>query len=203
MYRIIDGGNIYTLDSTTQGSIRFSGKATDKPLQDGTSASDHYVNLPTTISFNGVISDAKTLYLSGQETTLSLIEKLKQLKESGRPFIFEGVKDSALVISNCVFDSLVIENDQTHGRVTFDNGVEIYSFRISCEIKQLKRARRGRVVSEPQVVDTTSSQSTGSGVNVAPNEVEAEEKKATYSDTRRYFDLSRRSAEGALTGELE
>lgn len=182
MYRIIDGGNIYKIDTVTDGSTNFSGRSTDRPVYSGESISDHYVLNPIGITVNGVISDIKSLYNPANLNTLSWIERLSELQQSGRTFIVEVIKDSAMTFDNCVFDSLEISNDKTHGRATFDNGTSIYSFLVSMKLKQIKKASRGKIVSEPDLQSATSPLTKASGVNSSP---ETEQKKQTYADMQR------------------
>lgn len=182
MYRIIDGGNIYRVDTVMDGSVTFSGKATDKPIYSGESVADHYVKNPTLISIDGVISDIKSFTEDEIFSTTEWIERLVGLFNSKRRFILEAIKDSVLTFDNCVIESLEIQNDKTHGRVVFEDGDPVYSFRVSMKVKQLKLATRGRLVAGPDLQSSTSDQKKSSGVNGSP---ETTTKEFTYLELAR------------------
>lgn len=185
MYRILsNSGIVYTFDATTEGSISFKGRTTDKPLQSGAIVADHYVQLPTEISISGILSDVSVLHGDRSKTSADLINELNNIKLNKETFIVEVVKD-AISADNCVFEELRIDNDSRHGMYTFQDGSEIYAFRISCTIKQIKKGSRGRVVAEPDVEDNVSSKKKGPGTNLEIDETKKGEVKRKSSE---FFD---------------
>lgn len=171
MYRIIDGGTFFDLDATLQGEVSLTGKITEKPLADGNTAADHYVNSPIGINFSGVITDVKSFYNASAVRVQDWIKLLSDLKSSGRSFTVQAADGSGMFFEDCLFESVNLSNDKTHGVVDAEsNGGLIYSYNISFSIKQLKRARRGRLVSEPSIDFTQKAPVTGSGTTDSPNE---------------------------------
>lgn len=183
MYRIIDGGIFYDLDATLQGEVSLSGKITEKPLSDGNTAADHYVNSPVSISFSGVITDVKSFYNTGATRVQDWIKLLSDLKQSGRSFTVQAADGSGMFFEDCLFESITFSNDKIHGVVEggSEGSGQIYSYNVSFSIKQLKRARRGRLVSEPSIDFTQKAPVTGSGTTDTPAEdsTAAEKTKAT------------------------
>lgn len=177
MYRILYKDKVYTLDATLQGSLSLSGEVTEKPLQDGVKVADHYVNNPNTASLSGIVSDVKLLSGStdsDNKAVLDWITELRTLKESGDTFIFEQAPSSGTVLSECVFTSLEISNDQKYGEFWG----EYYAFRISASIKQIKKASRGQLVAQPDsavIGESTTTKKTGSGTTAAPSDTDTSE----------------------------
>jgi hypothetical protein len=184
MYRIIDGGTFFDLDATLQGDVTLSGKITDKPLSDGNTAADHYVNSPNAISFSGVVTDVKSFYNDSAVRVQDWIKLLSDLKSSGRSFTVQAADGSGMFFTDCLFETITFSNDPIHGVVDGENGVGmIYSYNVSFSIKQIKRARRGRLVSEPAIDFTQRAPTTGSGTTDTPNEDKPSSK--TTLDTAR------------------
>lgn len=177
MYRIIDGGTFFDLDAVLQGDVTLSGRITEKPLSDGSSAADHYVNAPKAITFSGVITDVKSYYNSGVLRVQDWIKLLSDLKEAGRPFTIQAADGSGMFFEDCLFESVVFSNDQRHGRIdgstagggSGDTGEDVYSYNVSFTVKQLKRSRRGKLVAEHSIDFTQPSPTKGSGVTDTPS----------------------------------
>lgn len=193
MYRIIDGGTIYTLDAVLTGGFTFSGRATDKPVQSGAQVTDHYVNLNNTITMSGRISDVKRLKVRGTgyadatlpeaerpKAVLELITELRALKESGRTFTLEAAPSSGTTFTDCVFESLEFNNDQRTGQKYGD----IFAFDVTATIKQIRKSRRARVTTERELQGTTSEKTTGSGANQVPDDEDVQKALIAIRDSK-------------------
>lgn len=184
MYRIIDGGTIYTLDAVLEGEFSFRGRLTEKPIQEGALVTDHYVNLSNGITFSGVISDVKRFTVSNtreavinqpfqeeEKSTLDFITELKSLKESGRTFTLEVAPSSGTTFTDCIFTELTFSNNQKKGQYYENN----YSFNVRATVQQIRKSKRASVVAEADIVslkESTQPKTTGSGANVNPSEEE-------------------------------
>jgi hypothetical protein len=142
IYYIIDeDGVIYALDATTQVAYTETGVATDNVIESGDSASDHFVNKPLTISFQGVISDTKSVSSSeiNSKTPEDYINGLRSLKQSKR-FVSFFYGEKLGRISNCLITQLLITQNRRNGSF---NGID--SFSIKCSLKQVRIAQRALV----------------------------------------------------------
>lgn len=190
MYRIIDGGTIYTLDAVTSGNFTFRGQATDKPIQSGATVADHYINLNNGITVSGKISDVKRLVVGAStealieqadesekpKAVLDWITELRALKESGRTFTLEVAPSSGTTFNDCVFEELDFGNDLATGRFYQNN----FAFTVTMTIKQIRKSRRATVTTEPEISGTLSDKTLGSGANVVAKQ--EDRKKALAVD---------------------
>lgn len=146
-------GTIYELDATLNVNYRETAVVTDNVVESGESVADHCYNKPVTFSLNGVITDIKSVS-SGNEnakSTKEFIDGLKSVLYSKQTFTFHfGEKVGSF--SNCMFESLDIGQDSTHGNVK-----DVDSFSVSASIKQLRLAQRAALVPSRSVIPTTGS----------------------------------------------
>ena len=204
MYRIIDGGNIYSLDAVLTGSVTMSGRVTEKPIQQGAMVSDHYVNLNNGMNFSGKLSDVKRMFRSSANNNtnqtlpavLDVITELRDLKESGRLITLEVAPSSGLTFNDCVIEDFSVSNDITTGQMR----EEFFAFNVSLKIKQIRRSKRGAITSEVDSVlkDTTQDKTTGSGANSVPDVEKRSAVQAAQEDADRA-----RAERDALEDRLE
>lgn len=163
------GGVVYELDATTDISYQESGTITNNIIETGESVADHYINNPVTISFNGSISDIKSLSASNPnaKSTEDYINGLRNLKTNKETFSFHfGEKIG--IFSDCLFESLDISQNQSRGNVG-----EIDSFDISATIKQVRIAQRARLITVREAGITTDNyqnQVKGTGTTEEPGQ---------------------------------
>lgn len=136
---------LYAFDSTATIRVSQTGTATSFPVEGGEDVSDHYVNNNTTISFDGIISDVKSIRREASEkynkSTATFIRGLEALKKSKTPFKIH-ISNTLDAIDTCVFENLQFEQNKTQG-----NSGGINAFRISFSAKQIRFAERAQAVS--------------------------------------------------------
>jgi hypothetical protein len=168
VYYIIDNrGIIYELDATTEITYQETGTTTDNIIETGESVADHYINNPVKITLRGSISDIKALSSSGpnSKSTRDYINGLRRLKINKQSFTFHfGEKVGSF--GNCFFEELNITQNQSRGNV---GGLD--SFNISANIKQIRLARRARVVPAREAgipTDNYQEQTQGTSTTAEP-----------------------------------
>lgn len=172
IYYIKTADNRYfELDSTTDMTVSMPGRATDFPLEDGESASDHYINESIVVSFSGIVSDVKSISskgLIGDDSTKRLkgtsdyIKGLEAVKKTKQPFtVFYSPNLDP--ITNCVFESLDITQNATHGT----RGTGCSSYEISFTAKQIRIGEQAQMTSMPvpaeDIKKSLSNKTTSSG----------------------------------------
>jgi len=126
-YRIVTAaGLVFDMDATTSASKTHIGVATDFTLEDGESASDHYVNKPVVIAFEGIITDITSISSPTDKlNTKEYIEDLEALKISGDTFTVQIAPLTQ--IESCVFTRLVITQSGEQGsRVVGENSLSSF-----------------------------------------------------------------------------
>jgi len=169
-------GSYFEMDATTDMTISYPGRATDFPLEDGESASDHYINENTRITFSGVITDIKSAQGKANprvKATDSYINGLKKAKDKKLPFtVFYAEKLEP--ITNCVFESLEISQDNKNG-----TSGPVSSYKINFTAKQIRfgKAATNTTVTAPVVADASvekaasdKSDSSGNTLSTTENE---------------------------------
>jgi len=135
----VDGEEVvFVMNATTQARLSSSGELSQYRLESGEAASDHYRNLPDSISLSGVISDV--VVQGGREPSLKstkdYIEGLQTLKLNETPFTVHYASDLTPKYP-CFFSELEISQDSDFGYAGYSatKGADINSYRVSASIE--------------------------------------------------------------------
>lgn len=132
---------ILTFDATLSSNRRLVNKIPKNILSTGEEVADHVVNLGDVVSLSGIISDLKSSDPANPLTTDQFISNIELLRDSKTFFdIISGditaVQNS---VENCLFETLTITQNQTHGVA----GGRVKSYVISLTAKQVRVAELG------------------------------------------------------------
>jgi len=195
IYYIKTSDNRYfELDSTTDMTVSMPGRATDFPLEDGESASDHYINESIVVSFSGIVSDVKSISskgLIGDDSTKRLkgtsdyIKGLEAVKKTKQPFtVFYSPNLDP--ITNCVFESLDITQNATHGT----RGAGCSSYEISFTAKQIRIGEQAQMTSMPLPASDVEKSLSNKTVSSGSTQQLTEAEKISANESRKAQDLA-------------
>lgn len=169
-------GDIFQLDATTDVVYTTSGTLTKNPIEEGRNVSDHYIQNPDTVTFNGVLTRVKAkgkqsehvispeLYIAGlqkikneaQAFTLTFFQT--PASEGFLGFGVEDVKNVIEPLGNCVFETLNIRKQA---------GPQGGDLLVDFKAVQATFADQAQVVetatASPDFVNDASSQQNGVG----------------------------------------
>lgn len=140
-YIFTQDGNIYELDATREIAQVSSGKLSEHPLSDLTSASDHYINYNDMFSLEGSISDIKSVSSEAAgRNTYDFITNLQRIKDTKQSFrlVYRKFQEGFSAVQfadGCFFESLIFRQNLQYGHA---NGFN--SFDVSMSIKKTKLA---------------------------------------------------------------
>ena len=156
-----DPYTVIALDATRSINFSDKGKSSDFPISTGESVQDNYVNMPVTVSFEGVISSTKSFTSSDNLSPDDYIRLLRGVKASRIPFDirWHPLDDS---LTNCMFTTLDFKQSKDNG---FNPETGDNSLSVSFSVKRVRFAQSVETTVEvsPAVSDEVSGQSTGKG----------------------------------------
>jgi hypothetical protein len=144
-------GDIYALDATVNFSRQFRSSITSYAVESGSKVSDHYDKDQQTLSYSGIISDAKFAKNSSNLSADDYERAMIELRDSGQLFAC-SFSNNLEVVLNCLFESLSFSTNPDIG----------YGSReVQFSIKQIEKANRAVNTVSPVPADKYKDQLPG------------------------------------------
>lgn len=143
---------IYALDSTEEVTKNLKGSLSSSLVEDGNFSSDNYVNNPVTFSFNGIISDIKTLDNDFQKTTKEYLDQINKafVDKLSIKVYYSNIQFAE---DSCYFTSFSHTQNNVHGKSISGN-----SFEVSFTLQKVRYGQQAQIVSKPSAAISKSVQ---------------------------------------------